>query len=67
MTQRYVEHEQQGDICVPNWETIAIMVMDEDLGYHSCDDTLLNGDRLQDGESRKYPCLKLHSRKLKSK
>ena len=65
--ERCAELEQQGNISVPNWETIAMMVMDEDLGYHSCDDTLLNEDRLQDDESRKYPCLNLHSRKIKAK
>ena len=43
------------------------MVMDEDLVYRSCDDTLLNGYRLQSEESRKYPCLNLHSRKIKAK
>ena len=43
------------------------MVMDEDLGYHSCDYSLLNGYRLQSEESRRYPCLNLHSRKIKAK
>ena len=65
--EKYFEQEQQGNICIPNWETIAIMVMDEYLGYHSCDDTLLKGDRFQDDEGRKYPCLNLLSRKVKAK